>query len=208
MDNCIFRAMGPEEAPRMIELVRERIAWMDREGLQSWNTSDYLEIYPQDYYEERAREGVLFALARASDGKILCAGALLETDESWPDGLPAVYVHHLVSAVEGELQKGKDVMDLIGAAFPGGSVTGAPKLRAMEIIDDLERGRRNLYTGSMGYVTLDGDCDFNIVIRTAIYQNGVYHLGVGGGITCESEREFEHEETLQKAKAVLEAIRG
>ena len=79
MDNCIFRAMGPEEAPRMIELVRERIAWMDREGLQSWNTSDYLEIYPQDYYEERAREGVLFALARASDGKILCAGALLET---------------------------------------------------------------------------------------------------------------------------------
>lgn len=117
-------------------------------------------------------------------------------------------VFHLVSAVEGELQKGKDVMDLIGAAFPGGSVTGAPKLRAMEIIDDLERGRRNLYTGSMGYVTLDGDCDFNIVIRTAIYQNGVYHLGVGGGITCESEREFEHEETLQKAKAVLEAIRG
>ena len=76
MDNCIFRAMGPEEAPRMIELVRERIAWMDREGLQSWNTSDYLEIYPQDYYEERAREGVLFALARASDGKILCAGQL------------------------------------------------------------------------------------------------------------------------------------
>ena len=100
MDNCIFRAMGPEEAPRMIELVRERIAWMDREGLQSWNTSDYLEIYPQDYYEERAREGVLFALARASDGEILCAGALLETDERWPDGLPAVYVHHLVSAVD------------------------------------------------------------------------------------------------------------
>ena len=100
MDNCIFRAMGPEEAPRMIELVRERIAWMDREGLQSWNTSDYLEIYPQDYYEERAREGVLFALARASDGKILCAGALLETDERWPDSLPAVYVHHLVSAVD------------------------------------------------------------------------------------------------------------
>ena len=100
MDNCIFRAMGPEEAPRMIELVRERIAWMDREGLQSWNTSDYLEIYPQDYYEERAREGVLFALARASDGKILCAGALLETDERWPDSLPAVYVHHLVSGTE------------------------------------------------------------------------------------------------------------
>ena len=92
MDNCIFRAMGPEEAPRMIELVRERIAWMDREGLQSWNTSDYLEIYPQDYYEERAREGVLFALARASDGKILCAGALLETLEDADRANPALEV--------------------------------------------------------------------------------------------------------------------
>lgn len=114
-------------------------------------------------------------------------------------------VFHLVSNVEGDLEEGKTVMDLIEAAFPGGSITGAPKLRAMEIIDELEHGRRNLYTGSIGYLTLDGDCDFNIVIRTALYQDGVYHLGVGGGVTCESELEFEYEETLQKAKAVLEA---
>ncbi|MCI9068040.1 MAG: aminodeoxychorismate/anthranilate synthase component I, partial [Lachnospiraceae bacterium] len=71
----------------------------------------------------------------------------------------------------------------------------------------LEQGRRGLYTGSMGYLTLDGDCDLNIVIRTALHRDGVYSLGVGGGITCESEREFEYEETLQKAKALLEAIR-
>lgn len=116
-------------------------------------------------------------------------------------------VFHLVSNVEGELEKGKNVMDLLEAAFPGGSITGAPKLRAMEIIDELEHGRRNLYTGSMGYLTLDGDCDFNIVIRTALYQGGAYHLGVGGGITCESELEFEYEETLQKAKAILEALK-
>ena len=98
-------------------------------------------------------------------------------------------------------------MDLIEAAFPGGSITGAPKLRAMEIIDELEHGRRNIYTGSIGYLTLDGDCDFNIVIRTALYSGGVYDLGVGGGITYESELEFEYEETLQKAKAVLEAMK-
>lgn len=76
----------------------------------------------------------------------------------------------------------------------------------MEIIDELEHDRRGLYTGSMGFLSLDGNCDLNIVIRTAVYQNGVYHLGVGGGITCESEPEFEYEETLQKARAVLEAI--
>ena len=97
-------------------------------------------------------------------------------------------------------------MDLIEAAFPGGSITGAPKLRAMEIIDELEHGRRNIYTGSIGYLTLDGNCDFNIVIRTALYENGIYDLGVGGGIMCESDTEFEYEETLQKAKAVLEAM--
>lgn len=116
-------------------------------------------------------------------------------------------VFHLVSNVEGDLREGKTVMDLIEAAFPGGSITGAPKYRAMEIIDELEHGRRNLYTGSIGYLTLDGDCDFNIVIRTALHRDGVYHLGVGGGITAESELEFEYEETLQKAKAILEALR-
>ena len=97
-------------------------------------------------------------------------------------------------------------MDLLEAAFPGGSITGAPKLRAMELIDELERSRRNLYTGSMGYLTLDGCCDLNIVIRTALYQKGVYHLGVGGGITYESDLGFEYEETLQKARALLRAL--
>ncbi|MEG0309669.1 MAG: chorismate-binding protein, partial [Eubacterium sp.] len=77
----------------------------------------------------------------------------------------------------------------------------------MEIIDTLEHSRRNLYTGSMGYLTLDGDCDFNIVIRSTLYKDGIYYLGVGGGITYESELEFEYEETLQKAKALLEAMR-
>lgn len=116
-------------------------------------------------------------------------------------------VFHLVSNVVGELREECNAMDLIEAAFPGGSITGAPKLRAMEIIDELEHGRRNIYTGSIGYLTLDGNCDFNIVIRTALHLDDTYYLGVGGGITYESELEFEYEETLQKAKAVLEAMR-
>ena len=115
-------------------------------------------------------------------------------------------VFHLVSNIRGELAQGSGVTDLLRAAFPGGSITGAPKYRAMEIIDELEHGKRGLYTGSIGYLTLDGDCDLNIVIRTALHRDGRYHLGVGGGITSESDLEFEYEETLQKAKAVLEAL--
>ena len=115
-------------------------------------------------------------------------------------------VFHLVSNIEGELEEEKNAMDLLEAAFPGGSITGAPKYRAMEIIDELEHGKRNLYTGSIGYLTLDGSCDLNIVIRTALHKDGRYHLGVGGGITAESELEFEYEETMQKAKAILDAL--
>ena len=90
--------------------------------------------------------------------------------------------------------------------FPGGSITGAPKIRAMEIIDELEKESRGLYTGNIGYFAGDGSCDFNIVIRTAIYEEKNYHIGAGGGITYESDVAFEYEETLQKTKALLEAI--
>ena len=116
-------------------------------------------------------------------------------------------VFHLVSTVIGKLSSDKNIVDLLQSAFPGGSITGAPKIRAMEIIDELEHSSRNLYTGSIGYIGLDGNCDFNIVIRTAVHKNGKYYLGVGGGITYESELEFEYEETLQKAKAVIEALK-
>ena len=115
-------------------------------------------------------------------------------------------VFHLISNITGRLRPELTVMDLLEATFPGGSITGAPKLRAMELIDELEHSRRNLYTGSIGYLSLDGGCDLNIVIRTAVYKNGLYHLGVGGGITYESDLEFEYEETLQKARALLRAL--
>lgn len=117
-------------------------------------------------------------------------------------------VFHLLATITGELEKGRDVMDLIDASFPGGSITGAPKIRSMEIIDELEEGKRGLYTGSMGYITLDNSCDLNIIIRSLVHKDGIYHLGVGGGITCESEDEFEFEETWQKAHALLEALEG
>jgi para-aminobenzoate synthetase component 1 len=124
----------------------------------------------------------------------------LFTVESYPS------VHHLVSDISGILKEDLTVVDLLEATFPGGSITGAPKIRAMEIINELERNNRGIYTGCIGYISLCGNCDFNIAIRTAVYQNGTYSIGVGGGITSESELDFEYEETLQKAKAIIQAI--
>lgn len=160
----------------------------------------------QDSAKDRSELLMIVDLERNDLNRVCVPGSVKVTELFAVEEYATVF--HLVSNVEGDLEEGKTVMDLMEAAFPGGSITGAPKLRAMEIIDELEHGRRNLYTGSIGYLTLDGDCDFNIVIRTALYQEGVYHLGAGGGITCESEPEFEYEETLQKAKAVLEALKG
>lgn len=117
-------------------------------------------------------------------------------------------VFHLVANVMGTLREGVDVVDVLQATFPGGSITGAPKVRAMELIDELEHDRRGVYTGIIGYISLNGDSEFNIAIRTAVYEKGQYYIGVGGGITYESDTEFEYEETLQKGKALVEAIRN
>ena len=115
-------------------------------------------------------------------------------------------VFQLVAEIVGELREDLDVTDVIRCGFPGGSITGAPKIRCMEIMDALEHSARGAYTGTIGYLALDGDCDLNIIIRTALHQNGSYHIGVGGGITVESDPVFEYEETCQKAKAVVAAI--
>ena len=114
---------------------------------------------------------------------------------------------YLVTKVIGEIKEDKTVIDLIKATFPGGSITGAPKVRAMEIIEELEGVRRGIYTGVMGYIGFDNSCDLSIIIRTILFKDGYGYIGVGGGITYESDRDFEFKETLQKAKALLEAMK-
>lgn len=103
---------------------------------------------------------------------------------------PYATVFHLVADVTGTLRPGQTAIDALMALFPGGSITGAPKRRAMEIIDELEFSRRQLYTGTIGYLSLDGNCDLNIVIRTAVHYDDRYTIGVGGGITAESDVHF------------------
>ncbi len=117
-------------------------------------------------------------------------------------------VYHLVSAVEGQLMDGVSGLDCVKACFPGGSITGAPKLRAMEIIEELEPTRRNVYTGCLGFLGFDGGVDLNIVIRTIVMKDGQAFMGVGGGITWESDCAEEYQETLDKAKALFRSLEG
>lgn len=115
-------------------------------------------------------------------------------------------VHHLVSTVTGELKPGKDIFDLLEAAFPSGSISGAPKIRSMEIIYQLERFNRGPYTGSLGYIDASGNAEFNILIRTIILKNMIAYFQAGGGIVADSDPVLEYEETLHKASRMFQAL--
>lgn len=116
------------------------------------------------------------------------------------------HVMHLVSQIEGELASGKDCFDVIAATFPGGTITGAPKIRTMEIIEELEPVIRGPYTGSMGWIDYNGDMEFNIIIRTMVIEHGEVHIQAGAGIVIDSDPEREYVESLSKAKALWKAI--
>ncbi len=115
-------------------------------------------------------------------------------------------VHHLVSRVCGRLSDDQDAISLLRACFPGGSITGAPKLRAMEIIEELEPHRRGIYCGAIGYIGFNGDMDTNIAIRTMVHSEGVTRLWAGGGIVADSNPETEYRETYHKASALLDLL--
>jgi len=115
-------------------------------------------------------------------------------------------VFQLTSSVIGQLRQGKDRIDLLQSSFPSGSVTGAPKIRAMEIIDELEPTRRGIYTGSIGYLGFDGRMDLNIVIRTFVIKGGKVYFQVGGGVVADSSPELEYQETIDKARALVAAL--
>ncbi len=116
-------------------------------------------------------------------------------------------VHHLVSTVTGRLKAGRDSIDLLRGSFPGGSITGAPKLRAMQIIDEVERARRGVYCGAIGYIGFDGGMDTNIAIRTLTVSHGSVRFWAGGGIIYDSEVAAEYQESFDKASALLRLLR-
>ncbi len=154
--------------------------------------------------KDRAEHIMIVDLERNDLGKICEIGSVkvkkLFSIESYAN------VHHMVSIVYGKLKKSLDITDCIKATFPGGSITGAPKLRSMEIIDELEPVSRGIYCGSIGYIDNSGDADFNIAIRTGVITRGKMYFYVGGGIVADSEPKLEYEETITKAKAFLSAL--
>ncbi len=115
-------------------------------------------------------------------------------------------VHHLSSTVRARLRQDRDVVDLLRATFPGGSITGAPKIRAMQIIDELEPVARGVYTGAIGYLGFDGAMDLNIAIRTIMIKDGQASFQVGGGIVADSQPALEYEETLHKGAAMARVL--
>jgi len=154
--------------------------------------------------KERAEHIMLIDLERNDLGRV-CDYGSIEVDELM---VTEDYSHviHIVSNIRGRLAKGKDCFDVIRAAFPGGTITGVPKVRCMEIIDELEPVSRGPYTGSIGYISFLGDMDLNIVIRTFVIKDGIAYVQVGAGIVADSDPEREYYETLYKAEALIKTL--
>lgn len=154
--------------------------------------------------KDRAELVMIVDLERNDLGRVCVPGSVHVPELYRLEEYPTVF--HLVSTVVGRLEKGNGVLDLLKASFPGGSITGAPKIRAMEIIEELEPVRRGIYCGSIGYLGFNGDADLNIVIRTLVFTQENIYLQVGGGITIDSDPQAEYIETLDKARALVRAL--
>lgn len=155
--------------------------------------------------KDRAELNMIVDLERNDIGKFCCYGTVKVSGHAVIEKFARVF--HSVSTVTGRVKKGVDVSNIIKAVFPGGSITGAPKIRAMEIIDELEPVARNVYTGSIGYIGIDSTMDLNIVIRTFIIKGNKFYYNVGGGIVEDSVPEEEYRETLDKGIALEETLK-
>jgi anthranilate/para-aminobenzoate synthase component I len=196
---------SPERLIRLFDGIADTrpIAGTRRRGKDSTETRTLsAELLTNE--KERAEHIMLLDLERNDLGRV-CEYGTVRVDE-----LMAVedysHVIHIVSNVRGTLAPGRDAFDLFRAVFPGGTITGVPKVRCMEIIDELEPVARGPYTGSVGYLSNAGDMDLNIIIRTFVVKDGIAHIQVGAGIVADSVPEQEYFETLQKAEALKKAL--
>ena len=154
--------------------------------------------------KERAEHVMLVDLGRNDLGRV-CRYGTVKVNELMVIERYS-HVMHIVSDVTGELAEDKDAFDLIRATFPAGTVTGAPKVRAMQVIDELEPTRRGLYAGAVGFLSNTGDVDLCITLRTIFLKNGMAYVQAGGGVTSDSKPDYEYRESCNKAKAALRAI--
>ncbi|HEY7657679.1 MAG TPA: anthranilate synthase component I [Burkholderiales bacterium] len=153
--------------------------------------------------KERAEHIMLVDLGRNDAGRVAQTGSVRVTEQMVVERYS--HVMHIVSNVEGKLKPGLNAVDVLRATFPAGTVSGAPKVRAMEIIDELEPVKRGIYAGAVGYLGFHGNMDVAIALRTAVVKNGTLYVQAGGGIVADSQPEAEWQETQNKAKALLHA---
>ena len=153
--------------------------------------------------KELAEHLMLLDLGRNDVGRVATVGSVRVTEQMGIENYS--HVMHIVSNVEGDLAPDKDAMDALLAGFPAGTVSGAPKVRAMEIIDELETERRGVYAGCIGYFGADGEMDTCIALRTAVVKDGVMYVQAGGGIVADSDPEAEFQESRNKARALIRA---
>ncbi|MCS3904473.1 para-aminobenzoate synthetase component 1 [Methylohalomonas lacus] len=193
---------------RFLKLEDDRVETKPIKGTRARGTKGYEDLAVADQLihseKDRAENVMIVDLLRNDIGKNCRMGSVsvpkLFALESFAT------VHHLVSTVTGTLADGRHALDLLRGCFPGGSITGAPKVRAMEIIEELEPHRRSIYCGSLGYIGFDGDMDTNIAIRTLVQYNDRMHCWAGGGIVNDSTRESEYQESFDKAAAMLKVL--
>jgi anthranilate synthase component 1 len=153
--------------------------------------------------KERAEHLMLLDLGRNDVGRVARIGTVEVTDQFFVERYS--HVMHIVSNVEGKLADGRDALDALGAGFPAGTVSGAPKVRAMEIIDELEKEKRGIYAGCVGYFSAAGEMDSCIVLRTALIKDGTMYVQAGAGIVADSDPAYEQAECVNKAKALFRA---
>jgi anthranilate/para-aminobenzoate synthase component I len=154
--------------------------------------------------KERAEHIMLIDLERNDIGRVSRYGSVLVDELMITEDYS--HVIHIVSNVRGFVNDGMTCLDVVRATFPGGTITGVPKVRCMEIIDELEPVRRGPYTGSLGYIGFSGNMDLNIIIRTFVIKDGRAYIQVGAGIVADSDPEREYYETLKKAEALVKTL--
>ncbi len=203
LDNGAVLSLSPE---RFIKIENRRISTEPIKGTRP-RSDQFDERMKQDLLESRKEEAELFMitdLLRNDLGKICEIGTVQVTEKKGLKKLPSVW--HTFSTVSGMLRKDVSPMDALLSMSPGGSITGCPKKRAVEIIDELEQERRGVYTGSIGVIYPNGDLDMNIAIRTVMQEGNKISLGIGGGITLDSNEEDEYQETFAKASSFTSEI--
>ncbi|OOZ41772.1 aminodeoxychorismate synthase component I [Solemya elarraichensis gill symbiont] len=198
LDEIEILSFSPE---RFLRLSGNRVVTEPIKGTRPRGESTSADLALQDELynssKDRAENLMIVDLLRNDLGRVCQPGTIHVKELFHLESFPTV--HHLVSRIGGELREGEDALSLLRASFPGGSITGAPKIRAMEVIEELEPYRRGIYCGSIGYIGFNGNMDTSITIRTMVHRSGQAHYWVGGGIVADSDPDEEYQECLDKA---------